>query len=681
MKSGRMTQAAGAALVVLLAAAGFVAWSWPLVQTISSDTLVRPADPLESDFVRAGGTDWNLILANDQTLSLWGAIENVRSILAGDLGRIVRPGQCWPMPASIALGEHMIELGVLAAPWWIATGNPVTSYNLVFATGIAIGALGMFLFLYRHTSSLGASVVGAMAFAFATPRLIDLPYHPAVTGTHWIPWVLWSFDRALARGGPGSLVLLAVTLLLSGLVGAYPLVAVAIVGGTYGTAAVVRAWRRGELDRATLAWCAAAVLPSVFVVGALVGVYSGTQHEWMLQPNPGAKFVVAPRDYLTGGSMSVGIASLLGLVLLVALRGAAGALAVPGLAIGVLFGLAVATAIPTGAGESWSVFGSLASRVPLFDSVRGAGMGGAIAVYFGVQALGAFGWARLFAQLGGSARWAVAGLLLVTIALEARPPEALRGVLGKGAAMQLRTVALDPRRVEVFETALAGDSRPVLDLPLGRMVRAPLQLLDAAYHGHETSACYNSLVPATLRAAYALASHSSRGVAELSAAGFGYVIERKVSPTRPLLPDSFPPPARLLAFEEDFSIWELPPPGAVHHDVSKLAFEVKGGATRNALFAPDPPFELDVDVTNRGDTMWALAHPPVPLVGDVELAGNTTLKTRARGVLPLALQAGETVTIQLVLFDEPPPGAYRATVTLDGIGEIPAAPDFTWSDH
>jgi hypothetical protein len=681
MKSSRRSQAAGAVLAVVLAVAGFVAWSWPLVQTISTDTLVRSMDPLENDFARAGGTDWNLILANDQTLSLWGAVENARSILSGDLHRIVRPGQCWPMPASVALGEHMIELGVLAAPWWIATGNPVTSYNLLFATGIAIGALGMFLFLYRHTSSPGASIIGAMAFAFATPRLIDLPYHPAVVGTHWIPWVLWSFDRSLAREGFGSLVLFAVTLLLSGLVGAYPLVAVAIAGGTYGTVAVLRAWRRGELDRATLAWCAAAMLPAVFVVGAVVGVYSGTQHDWMLQPNPGAKFVVAPRDYFVGGSMALGMASLLGLVPLVALRGGAGRFAVPGLAIAVVSGLAVATAIPTGTGESWSVFDALASRVPLLDSVRGAGMGGAIVVYFGVQALGAFGWARLFPHLGAAARWAVAVLLLATIALEARPPEALRGVLGKGAAMQLRPVALDPRRVEVFKTALAGDRRPVLDLPLGRMVKAPLQLLDAAYHGHETSACYNSLVPATLRAAYALVSHSSRGVAELSAAGFGYVIERKVSPTRPLLPDAFPPPARLLAFEENFSIWELPPSGAVHHDVSKLSFEVKAGATRSALFAPDPPFELDVDVTNRGDTMWALAHPPVPLVGDVELAGNTTLRTRARGILPLALQASQTVTIQLVLFDEPAAGAYRATVTLDGIGEIPVAPDFVWSDH
>jgi hypothetical protein len=672
----RASQAAGAALACVLAAAGFVAWSWPLVRTIRTDTIVLGTDTVQRDG-SAPQADWSLIMANDQTLSLWGAVENARSMLSGDWQRLVRQGQCWPMPASTTLGEHMIELGVLASPWWITTRDPVASYNLLFATALVVAASGMFLFLYRHTGSVAASLVGALVFAFATPRLVDLPYHPAVIGTHWIPWVLWSFDRSLDRPRAASLVLFAVTLLLSGLVGSYPLIAIAIVGAAYGSSAIVRQWKRRELDRVAVAWCAAATLPAIVLVGGLLGTYARTHADWMLQPNTGGKFLVSLRDYLPGGLMSVGVVSLAGLLPLALLRGA-GATAVPGLVVASVASMLVATSITTGTGESWSVFEALARRVALLDSVRAPGKAG-LAVCFAVQALGAVGWARLFRTMGSAAQAGAAAVLIFFVALEASPPEALRGVLGAGAAMQLRRVAPDAERVAAFTTALAADARPVLDLPLGRMVRAPLQLLDAAYHGHETSACYNSLVPPTMRAAYALAGRPARNVTELSAAGFGYVVERRVSPARPLRSDTFPPPAKLLVFDESFSIWQLPLPGTVHHDPSKLSFEVQGGATRSAYFAPEPPWELDVEITNRSDATWALPDPPTPLLADVELAGSTTLKTRARGVLPLALEAGESTTIQLLLFEEPAPGPYRVTVTLEGIGEIPVAPDFVWS--
>jgi hypothetical protein len=91
--------------------------------------------------------------------------------------------------------------------------------------------------------------------------------------------------------------------------------------------------------------------------------------------------------------------------------------------------------------------------------------------------------------------------------------------------------------------------------------------------------------------------------------------------------------------------------------------------------------DMSVEVKNNADRMWALGDPPAPLVADVELNGNTTLRTRARGVLPLALAAGQTTTIQLVLFEDPPAGTDRATITLEGIGPIPVSPDFIWADR
>jgi hypothetical protein len=247
--------------------------------------------------------------------------------------------------------------------------------------------------------------------------------------------------------------------------------------------------------------------------------------------------------------------------------------------------------------------------------------------------------------------------------------------------MQLREVAPPREHLDTLLGAFddAHDRRAVLDLPIGRMARSPVALLDAAYHGHPTSACYNSLIPATMRAVYAQAAraHLPHGVEELAAAGFGYVIER----AREVSPTSFSSPARLIAIGPDAAVWGLPHPGALHHDITQLEFTVAQGATRGVTFAPAPPHEIDVEVTNRGAQIWAAPRPVSPSFADVELAradGSVALRTRARGVLPLALAPGATTTMQLTIPEAPEPGVYHATLTLEGVARPIVAPGFEW---
>ncbi len=242
------------------------------------------------------------------------------------------------------------------------------------------------------------------------------------------------------------------------------------------------------------------------------------------------------------------------------------------------------------------------------------------------------------------------------------------------------------QRIDTLMAALgdARDRRAVLDLPTGRMAKAPVALRDAAWHGHPTSACYNSLVPPTMRASYALAarSHSERGVMELAAAGFGFVIDRPSTASPALSPTAFPAPARLLAFDKDIAIWGLPHTPAVHHDLARLALVATGGATRGATFAPDPPHELDLEVTNGSDRMWAAPQPLAPLFAQLELAapdGSIAFRSIARGVLPLALSPGASTTVQLTLPEAPAPGPWRASIRIDGAPQATAAADFRWS--
>ncbi|MFN2427615.1 MAG: hypothetical protein ABR587_14335 [Candidatus Binatia bacterium] len=677
----------GLALVCAVVIGGFVAWSWPLPLHLSTHILMRETAGADRAAVGADSAGFDLILANDQNASLWGAAENARALLGGSLQRLIRQGQCYPLPEAGALGEHMIELGVLASPWWLMTGDPVASYNLLLLTSLVIGAAGMFLFLHRHTSSALAAALGSIAFALATPRLVDLPYHPAVIGTHWIPWVLWSFDRVLGGERGGALLWFALTLLLSGLVGSYPLLAVALVGAAYGAASIVARWRSGTLETAALVRCVAAASPAIAIIAALLLTYVRVQHDWLLMPNPGAKYVVEVGDYLPGGPLSVGTMGLLGLVPLGMFRRGTGANAVPGLVIAAVMAFLVATALPLPGGATWGFYEELAVRIPIFDSVRAPGKIG-LAVCFAIQALGAIGWGRLFERLSLRASSTIAMTLLVFGLLEIAPPPWARGALGTGAPMQLREVAPARETIDALAAALSDpmDRRPVLDLPTGRMVKAPLALLDAAYHGHPTSACYNSLVPPTIRAVEDLIarSRSAQGVAELAAAGFGFVIERPHSRPASLSSTSYPPPARLLVFEGERAVWGLPPAGSVHSDVALLTIEVFGGATRPDTHAPEFPHELDVVVTNRSEQTWMAPRPLQPWMAEVELVspdGSQVFRSRARGVLPLALAAGGKSTVQMTMPEAPETGTWRAAVRIDGVAAPIVVSNFSWADE
>jgi hypothetical protein len=344
------------------------------------------------------------------------------------------------------------------------------------------------------------------------------------------------------------------------------------------------------------------------------------------------------------------------------------------------------TSLSAGGGAKWSLYESLASRIALLDSVRAPGKA-ALAVCFGLQALGAIGWSRLMSTIGAWPAAVVAALLVALTAAEVSPPDAARTALGSGAPMQLREVAPPPERIAALTSTLGDrrDGRAVLDLPTGRMVKAPAALLDAVWHGHPTSACYNSLYSPVIRETAALAerSHDEHGIEELAAAGFGFVIERPRNASSVLSANSFARPARLVSMGSDIAIWSLPHPGVLHHDIAKLSFVATGGAVRGDAYAPDPPNELDVEVTNRSEEMFAAPRPLEPLFADVELAndgGTVIFRSRARGVLPLALSPGAKRTVQLTLPDAPPAGAWHATLRIEGATQVSAAPDFRWAD-
>jgi MYXO-CTERM domain-containing protein len=672
----------GAAVAVVGAAlAGFVAWSWPLVLSPSRDTIVYDG-PL-----RVPGGDpaaWDLILANDQNLSLWGGAQNARAIARGDFAGLLDQGQCYPMPRATTLGEHMFDIGVLALPWWMLSHDPVFTYNAVLATMLAVAALGMFLFLSEAGAGGPAAAVGAMAFAFSAPRLLDLPIHPAVIGTHWLPWVLWAFERVLRRPSFGHALALGLTTTLAAMVGSYPLLVLVLVFGSYAATRLALLLRRGDGLRAAGTAALALVTPAL-ATGALLLTYARTHAAWQIQPGASAKYLVSPSQFAPGGDATPGLVALVGLLLLVVMRRRDIAReAIAPLAAAASATLLLSSTLPGSDGSSWSLYEWMAAKVALLASVRAPGKV-ALGACFALQALGALGWGRALA--GRSARATTFAVLLLVglVAVEIRPPLFAEALLGRGTPTRLREVAPSPAALEALGAidAVGSAEGAVLDLPEGRMVRAPRAVLEAAYHGHPTSTCYNSLIPATVPAVSALAAriHEARGVREAAAAGFRYVIERSRRENEAVGLDSVPAPARLLSVGPDFAVWELPLVVEPAAEDSLLEIAALRGASRSAPALPGMPGELTLSVTNRGIWTWAGARPVRAQRVLVELVredGSATFRSEGVTVLPLALEPGATGTALVSMTTAPPAGRWRGTLAFDAPGLEVAVDDLVW---
>lgn len=652
--------AAVAAAAVALAAL----WSWPLAAHLSTHTAVSAWSARDNPNDTEG---WKLIAVSDQALSIWQSAHNGRALLGGDAAALLAQPQCFPMPAAGALGEHMIEFGVLSAPWLAITRDPIAAYNLALATSVAIGAVGMFLYLRLWSVHAGAAFVAAIAFALAPTRLHDLVVHPAVEGFHWFPWVLWAFDRCLAGGGAARALALAVSLGLGGLVGGYPLLALAATGGAYGAIRVAGSALRGRLAPSALAWTFAGALPALALVGGILLVYREVAATWVVAEPERPLGLLERTEFLFGGIYFPGLFAAGGAILLAALRpmrerGPCAALAAAAFAVYLLVGRGP---LWTGGPEIGALYPLLSERLPLLASVR-APLRAAAAVGFALQALGAIGWGRLLERCPPAVARMAATALLAAVVADLFLPAWER--LQYGPLLETEIVRAAPPAslaAELREAVAEGNGGAVLDLPAGRMARAGGYLTLAAYHGAPTSACYQSLTPILEPEVARLAARvtNDRGAGELAAAGFALVVLHPAQ-GRPVEDLSLAMPSATTVVRRDDAIaYRLPIVPAVHHDATLLELRALSGETRR-VGARDQ-HELALMVTNRGESVWTPPAPLTPLEARVEFRdaqGSLAKRTRGRFVATLALAGRSERPTSMILDEGPAPGRYDVSV-------------------
>ena len=105
---------------------------------------------------------------------------------------------CYPTRNALAYGEPGVALGFLAIPFWIASGDPLITFNAVLISIGMIAALAMFLLIRELTGSPQAAIVAGLFYAFHHAKTHDV-IHPFIWDNAWTVLAFY-FALRLFRG-------------------------------------------------------------------------------------------------------------------------------------------------------------------------------------------------------------------------------------------------------------------------------------------------------------------------------------------------------------------------------------------------------------------------------------------------------------------------------------------------
>lgn len=624
------------------------------------------------------GTAYERIYQADQRFVLATFASNAGKLLRDprELGGF---GFCYPLRASYVLGEHMFGESLLAVPVYAASGDPVLAYNSVIVLSVWIAALAMYALALHWTGSMPAAFVAGTLFAFNAARLSN-PAHPFVHGNLWTPLALLFAERLFSRRGWIDAAGLALFIVLQLLESFYQVLALAILGGVFGLDLLI-------VHRRTLRELAPKLLAVALVVAVatwqVLGPYLRALHVWgVLQGRPNA-LLVYWRDYLPGGSSTVGLVALLLAVLGLVdrLRGPRPVDGRDPRLVALVAGMLVmwATLMPFALPlVGWTVpnpLALLAQVVPGLDAVRVLASL-RFGVFLVVAFLAAYGVLLVTRHLRGGAPWLVASVLALLALLEAY--DRTGTLTPRSAQLTTYQATAAPQVVALVRDLPEG---AVLDLPFlsevkNKLIDMPLQLMLAAYHQRPVAACYNSFPsplqgevtrltdrlpdPAAADGLYALGFRTVL----IHVRSFGMPSLAKLSP---LLNDG----RRIKAEGGAGNVmrFKLSSPVPVAATLATLRVpdeEVAIRAPEAAAALARPSAAVDFRFENRsGATFRHPTFEPLALVARwYDTSGGLVGTAPVRGMLPLVLTPRESATraLEVVVPAGVPAGRYRVDV-------------------
>lgn len=567
--------------------------------------------------------------------------------------------QCFPLPRSYTLGEHMFGCGVLAAPVYLVTGDPVFSYNVLLIASAWIAALGMFFLARELVENVPAAFVAGLLFGFSTVRIAGVA-HPFAYADLWTPPAILFLLRLFAHGGWRNALGLTLFASLEILQSFYPLFWSTMLMACLSVRLAVVHRRRLVVRLPEFTAC---LLALAMVAWLVFGPYLDTRVTWGLLDDR-ASLPLDPRQYLTLSPLL--LLGLLGLADRV--RGARPYEGVDPripLAVGgvLLFWIAIGRVTVLGVGLS--LRRTLASVIPGFDAVRGlyTAVGG---TDLALAVLAAYGVRAVTERLPRTAQMAAVGVLAVWVVVAQHVP-----LVAWAAAPPADDVALLRRT----QGPIAALPFPAKD-SLIALANADL-LRFTSYDTRRSSVCYASFASPLEEQMRTLTGRfpDAGAAAALRALGFravmllrGRYFPRQLEQLERKLDSGQAAGAqmRLVGRNERVAFYDLLPGGAVASDLESLVPDP--AAVRDVLeLAPGAGARIPMAVANGAALVFRHPDPIAPTdvtVRWTNAGGDTVASRPARVLLPLALAPGTSMPV--VLEDAAPAtsGEYAVTIEL-----------------
>ena len=446
----------------------------------------------------------------DYRLAVWSLSRNAR-VLASDPLSLFEAEPCHPVHRALALHHPVIAPAIVALPFWLATGDPLRTFNLGLGALALLAALAMFLLVRDWTGSTAAGLAAGVLYAFHGSQL-GRPEHFFNTESTWLLFALYFGRRLVATGRWRDGLLFALSCALQSATSFYPLLAALVLALPLSVYLLRLHWRPEHPRRLvatsalTVVLCALPLAPYLSFSGETLAPRANVFYAPWSRFAPGelwfpgwvcllllAVGIAAPRARAVRLARDPRPALLVG-ALLVAWIATGGNVAAQLAAL--REGTEPPVALP-------NLFAWIRALLPGAEAVRlPSALGPAVVLVATILAgLGVAALVRI-----APPRWRIAlGAALVALCVldTVRP-----SWLGLEPTFHFTRVAIrPPDDALAFHAELErkGARGPFLELPLDRddpgytIGRTSLEHLLTAWHGQRTSGCYTSFVPASVR--------------------------------------------------------------------------------------------------------------------------------------------------------------------------------------
>lgn len=247
---------------------------------------------------------------NDTLLNTWIVTWDAKTVFTRPWG-LFQGNIIYPSRDVLAYSEHLFALGVLAAPVYHVSGNPVLAYNFLLFLAMVLSGFGCYLLVREWKGSRAGGLIAGAYFSFVTYRITKMG-HLHVYFSAFLPFMLLYENRYLEKGGRKNLLLFGLFLLVQSLCSWHYLVFCFFAAG------LMWAWKalfaRRGVEWRRLAWAVAAfalvlacvlpfALPYLRAHARLPGFERSTREaETMYSLNLGDLLVVTHHSVLYGGA-------------------------------------------------------------------------------------------------------------------------------------------------------------------------------------------------------------------------------------------------------------------------------------------------------------------------------------------------------------------------------------------